>query len=111
MGLVLTVAQAAHVKNVPRKKTDMNDSQWLASLHRYGLIRASLIPDGAFQSIRMLTRYRKNLVGNFARVKNWIQKILEDSNVKWGTIVSGVFGKSGQNFENNVSKIRKKYLT
>ena len=95
MGINLTVAQAAHVKNVPGRKTDMNDSQWLASLHRHGLIRASLIPADSFQSIRMLTRHRKNLVGDFARVKNRIQKILEDGNVKWGTIVSDVFGKSG----------------
>ena len=97
MGIVITLAQAAHVKNVPGRKTDMNDSQWLAKLHRHGLIRASLIPERVFQNIRMLTRHRNNLVKDLARVKNRVQKILEDGNVKWGSIVSDVFGKSGLN--------------
>ena len=73
----------------------MNDSRWLAELHRYGLIRPSLIPSGVFQKLRMLTRHRKGLVEDSARVKNRTQKILEDGNVKLGCIVSDVFGKSG----------------
>ena len=104
MGLELTVAQAAHVKNVPGRKTDMNDSQWLANLHRHGLIRRSLIPNGDIQSIRMLARHRNNLVRDFARVKNRIQKILEDGNVKWGSIVSDVFGKSGREVLSLIAK-------
>ena len=95
MGIKLTIGQAAHIKNVPGRKTDMNDSEWIARLHRYGLIRASLIPQGEFQRIRLFSRHRTHLIGDLNRVKNRIQKTLEDGNIKWGTIVSNVFGKSG----------------
>jgi transposase len=95
MGIELTVAQAAHVKQVPGRKTDMNDSHWLAELHRFGLIRPSFIPDEIFQRLRLLSRHRTNLVEDLARVKNRIQKTLEDGNVKFGVIASDVFGKSG----------------
>lgn len=95
MGINITVAQAAHVKNVPGRKTDMNDSRWLAELHRYGLVRSSFIPDEIFQRMRLLSRHRTNLVEDLSRVKNRVQKILEDGNIKWATIVSDVFGKSG----------------
>jgi transposase len=95
MGINITVAQAAHVKNVPGRKTDMNDSHWLATLHRFGLIRASFIPENVFQRMRLLSRHRTNLTEDLARVKNRVQKVLEDGNIKWGTIVSDVFGKAG----------------
>lgn len=94
MGINLTVGQAAHVKNVPGRKTDMKDSQWLATLHRYGLIRASFIPEDIFQRMRLLSRHRTNLVEDLARVKNRVQRILEDGNVKFSSIASDVFGKS-----------------
>lgn len=95
MGIRVTVGQAAHIKNVPGRKTDMNDSHWIAELHRYGLIRASFIPEDSFQRMRLLSRHRTNLVADLARVKNRVQKTLEDGNIKWATIVSDVFGKSG----------------
>jgi transposase len=95
MGIKITVAQAAHIKNVPGRKTDMNDSHWLAELHRFGLIRASFIPDDEFQRMRLLSRHRTNLVEDLSRIKNRVQKTLEDGNIKWGTIASDVFGKSG----------------
>jgi transposase len=95
MGFELTIAQAAHVKNVPGRKTDMNDSHWLATLHRFGLVRPSFIPEGIFQRMRLLSRHRTNLTGDIATVKNRVQKVLEDGNIKWGSIVSDVFGKSG----------------
>lgn len=95
MGIKITVAQAAHVKNVPGRKTDMNDSRWLAELHRFGLVRSSFIPDDIFQRMRLLSRHRTNLVEDLSRVKNRVQKILEDGNIKWATIASDVFGKSG----------------
>ena len=95
MGFDITVAQAAHVKNVPGRKTDMNDSHWLAQLHRFGLVRPSFIPEGIFQRMRLLSRHRTNLTGDIATVKNRVQKVLEDGNIKWGSIVSDVFGKSG----------------
>lgn len=95
LGINITVGQAAHVKNVPGRKTDMNDSHWLAELHRYGLIRPSFIPEDEFQRMRLLSRHRTNLVSDLARIKNRVQKTLEDGNIKWGSIVSDVFGKSG----------------
>jgi transposase len=95
MGINVTVAQAAHVKNVPGRKTDMNDSHWLATLHRFGLIRPSFIPDDEFQRMRLLSRHRTNLTDDLARVKNRVQKVLEESNIKWGVVASDVFCKSG----------------
>ena len=95
LGLNITLAQAAHVKNVPGRKTDMNDSHWLAQLHRFGLVRASFIPDDIFQRMRLLSRHRTNLTHDLSRVKNRVQRVLEDGNIKWSTVVSDVFGKSG----------------
>jgi len=95
MGFNLTVGQAAHMKNVPGRKTDMNDSHWIATLHRFGLIRASFIPEDVFQRMRLLSRHRTNLTEDISRVKNRVQKVLEDGNIKYGSIVSDVFGKSG----------------
>jgi transposase len=95
MGINITVGQAGHMKNVPGRKTDMSDSHWIAELHRCGLIRPSLIPEDEYQRMRLLSRHRTNLVKDRDRVKNRIQKTLEDGNVKLGTIASDVFGKSG----------------
>lgn len=95
LGLKVIVGNASHIKNVPGRKTDINDSQWIAELHRYGLIRASFIPDGEFQRMRLLSRHRTNLTEDLARVKNRIQRVLEDGNIKLGSVVSDVFGVSG----------------
>ena len=95
LGIHVVVGNATHIKNVPGRKTDTNDSQWIAELHRYGLIRPSFIPDGEFQRMRLLSRHRTNLCGDLATVKNRIQKVLEDGNIKLGSVVSDVFGVSG----------------
>ncbi|MFQ5677286.1 MAG: IS110 family transposase [bacterium] len=95
MGIDVTVGNAHHIKNVPGRKTDINDSQWIATLHRYGLIRPSFIPGAVFQRMRILSRHRTNLVGDQARVKNRVQKVLEDGNVKLSSVISDVFGKGG----------------
>jgi transposase len=95
LGLNLTIAQAAHVKNVPGRKTDMNDSHWLAQLHRFGLVRASFIPDEVFQRMRLLSRHRTNLTKDISSVKNRVEKILQDGNIKWSSVVSDTFGKAG----------------
>ena len=93
MGLKITVGNASHIKNVPGRKTDMNDSHWIAQLHRFGLIRSSFIPEPEFQKLRLLTRHRSNLVDDLSRVKSRVQKVLEDGNVKLSSVVSDVFGK------------------
>lgn len=95
LGIRVVVGNATHIKNVPGRKTDMNDSQWIAELHRFGLIRPSFIPDGEFQRMRLLSRHRTNLTNDLSRVKNRVQKVLEDGNIKLGTVVSDVFGVSG----------------
>ena len=95
LGLKVIVGNASHIKNVPGRKTDIKDSQWIAELHRYGLIRASFVPDGEFQRMRLLSRHRTNLTEDLSAVKNRIQKVLEDGNIKLGSVVSDVFGVSG----------------
>ena len=95
LGLNLTIAQAAHVKNVPGRKTDMNDSHWLAQLHRFGLVRSSFIPDEIFQRMRLLSRHRTNLTEDLSRVKNRVERVLQDGNIKWSSVVSDTFGKAG----------------
>jgi transposase len=95
LGLHLTVAQAAHVKNVPGRKTDMNDSHWLAQLHRFGLVRPSFIPEQIFQRMRLLSRHRTNLTHDISRVKNRVERVLQDGNIKWSSVVSDIFGKAG----------------
>lgn len=95
LGLRVIVGNATHIKNVPGRKTDMNDSRWIAELHRFGLIRPSFIPDGEFQRMRLLSRHRTNLTEDLARVKNRVQRVLEDGNIKLGSVVTDVFGVAG----------------
>ena len=80
MGLNCCVANATHVKNVPGRKTDQNDADWLATLHRFGLVRPSFVPDGIYQRLRLLSRHRTNLVEDLGRVKNRVEKVLQDGN-------------------------------
>ena len=95
MGLNPIIGNATHMKNVPGRKTDQKDAEWIAQLHRFGLIRASFVPDGVFQRLRLLSRQRTNLTDDLSRVKNRVQKVLEDGNIKWSSIVSDTFGVSG----------------
>ncbi len=97
MGIDVTVGNAHHMKNVPGRKTDYKDAQWIAHLHRMGFIRPSFIPEPIFQRLRQLSRHRTNMVGDLARVKNRVQKVLEDGNIKWSSIVSDTFGVAGVN--------------
>ena len=95
LGLNVIIGNATHMKNVPGRKTDMNDSHWIAQLHRFGLIRASFVPDGVYQRLRLLSRHRTNLVEDQSRVKNRVEKVLQDGNVKWSSIVSDTFSVAG----------------
>ena len=78
----LTLANAAHVKNVPGRKTDVNDATWLADLLAHGLIRGSFVPDAATQEQRGLLRTRKQLVRERASHVQRLQRTLEDANIK-----------------------------
>jgi len=92
----LILANAKHVRSLPGEKTDNKDGRRLASLLRHGLIRPSFVPPREIRELRDLTRYRKKLLGNGAAERNRIQKILEDANIKLGTVLTDVFGVSGQ---------------
>jgi transposase len=92
----LTIANAAHVKNIKGRKTDVKDAEWLAKLHRCDLIRGSFVPPKEIQELRDFTRYRKKLKGNESSERNRILKLLEDANIKISTYMSDVFGVSGR---------------
>jgi transposase len=87
---------AAHVKNVPGRKTDKADARWLAKLMRYGLLQASFIPPEGQRDLRDLTRYRTKLVQERAREVNRVQGVLERANIKLASVVSDIMGVSGR---------------
>jgi len=92
----LVLANAQHVKNVPGRKTDVNDAMWIADLLAHGLIRSSFVPPAPIQELRDLTRSRKQLVREISQHSLRIQKVLEDANIKVGSVLSDVLGKSGR---------------
>jgi transposase len=92
----LTLANAQHVRNVPGRKSDVTDAQWLADLLAVGLIRSSFVPPPPIQELRDLTRTRKQLVREITRHTQRLQKILEDANVKLTETISDIRGKSGR---------------
>ncbi len=90
----LVLANAAHVKNVPGRKTDVNDAMWLAELLAHGLIRASFVPDSQTQEMRNLLRTRKQLVREQSSHVLRVQKTLEDANIKLDSVLSDLMGKA-----------------
>jgi transposase len=92
----LIVANAAHIKNVPGRKTDMNDAMWIADLLACGLIRASFVPEEEIQELRSLMRTRKQLVREQTRHTQRIQKTLEEANIKLDSVISDIMGASGR---------------
>jgi transposase len=92
----LVLANAAHVKNVPGRKTDVNDAAWLADLLAHGLIRGSFVPDEQTQEMRNLLRTRKQLVRERSSHIQRLQKTLEDANLKLDSVISDVMGLSGR---------------
>jgi transposase len=92
----LILANAAHIKNVPGRKTDVLDATWIADLLAHGLIRGSFVPPTPVQDLRALMRTRKQLVRESTRHTQRIQKTLEDANIKITGIISNVLGKSGR---------------
>ena len=92
----LVLANAAHVKNVPGRKTDVNDAAWLAELMAHGLVRASFVPDEPTQEMRNLLRTRKQFMRERSSHVQRIQKTLEDANIKLDSVISDVMGLSGR---------------
>lgn len=94
--VTLILANAAHVKNVPGRKTDVADALWLADLLAHGLIRPSFVPEAPTQELRALLRTRKQLVREQASHMQRLQKTLEDGNLKLGSVLTQVMGVSGR---------------
>jgi transposase len=95
-GINAWVVNAHFVKHVPGRKTDMNDSQWLAVLARFGLVRGSFIPPQDLRELRLVSRYRRKLVAMRASEINRLHKILDDGGIKLGGVVSDINGLSAR---------------
>lgn len=86
------IVNAQHIKGVPGRKTDVKDAEWIADLVRHGLVKASYIPN---RELREITRYRQEIIEERARELNRIQSVLEGCNIKLGSVVTDISGKSG----------------
>jgi len=93
----LLVVNPRHMKNVPGKKTDIRDAEWISSLLRAGLLNASFIPDKEIREFRDLNRYRKSIIEDITRQKNRIEKFLQASGFRLSSFLSNIFGASGRN--------------
>lgn len=89
------LANARHIKNVPGRKTDVKDSEWICKLLKTGLLEKSFIPPQDITHLRSLVRYRRKYVGFISSEKNRIIKILESVNIKLASVISDVFGATG----------------
>lgn len=106
------VVNAQHMKQVPGRKTDVKDSEWIADLLKHGLLKPSYIPNRDQRELRELVRYRRSLIEERAREANRIQKVLEGANIKLGSVATNILGVSGRsmiremiNGENNPEKL------
>ena len=89
-------SEPRHVKQVPGRKSDVSDAEWIAQLLQCGLLQSSFVPRRELRELRDLTRYRAQLVSEQTRKANRIHKILEDANIKLGAVASDIMGKSGR---------------
>lgn len=96
VGIVAWVVNARHVKTVPGRKTDMADAQWLATLARAGLLRASFIPPVQMRQLRLVARQRQKLVGMCSAEKNRLHKVLVDAGLRLNVLVSDIHGSSAR---------------
>lgn len=96
VGISAKVVNARHVKNVPGRKTDVADAQWLATLARAGLLSGSFVPPAKLRELRLISRQRQKLVGHLSSEKNRLHKVLTDSGVRLGVVVSDLHGQSAR---------------
>lgn len=92
----ILLVNAKHIKNVPGRKTDVKDAEWIASLLQHGLLQGSFVPDREQRELRELVRYRKSLIEEKSRELNRIQKVLEGANIKLSSVVSDINGASSR---------------
>ena len=95
-GLEAMVVNARDMRNVPGRKTDTKDAEWIADLLQHGLLKASFIPDRKQRELREASRYRKSLIEERARELNRLQKMLEGGNIKLASVVSNINGRSAR---------------
>ena len=95
-GVTLLLVNMQHLKQVPGRKTDVQDSAWLAQLLECGLLRGSLVPPAPIRDLRDVTRYRKKQIEDRAREVNRLYKVLEEAGLKLGSVLSDVMGRSGR---------------
>lgn len=93
-GIPTIIVNAQHIKGVPGRKTDVKDAEWIADLVRHGLVKSSYIPSREQRELREITRYRQELVEERAREINRVQSVLEGANIKLGSVVTDISGKS-----------------
>ena len=96
VGIRAKVVNARHVKHVPGRKTDVGDAHWLARLARAGLLRGSFVPPAKLRELRLIARQRQKLVGQLAAEKNRLHKVLTDSGIRLGVVVSDLHGQSAR---------------
>lgn len=92
----IILGNARHVANVPGRKTDVNDAQWIGELLRHGLIKRNFVPPAPIRQLRQLTRYRRKLVNTRSSCQLRVEKLLQSTNIKLSSVASQVFGVSGQ---------------
>jgi transposase len=92
----VVLVNAQHIKNVPGRKTDQKDAEWIAQLLQHGLLRASYVPCEMIRDLRDLTRMRVSLSQEASRLSSRVQKILEDANIKLASVATNTLGKSGR---------------
>ena len=90
------LVNAKHVKQVPGRKTDVKDAEWIAQLLQHGLLKASYVPERPQRNLRDMVRYRTKLIQDRSSEVNRVQKILEDANIKLASVVSDVMGVSSR---------------
>lgn len=95
-GLKIAVVNARHVKQVPGRKTDIADAQWLAILARNGLLRGGFVPPSYFRELRLVSRQMQKLTGMLSAEKNRLHKLITDAGIRLSVVVSDIHGKSGR---------------
>jgi transposase len=92
----ILLVNARHIKAVPGRKTDVKDSEWIAELLRYGLLKASFVPPKGQRELRELTRFRSTFIKERATLINRLQKVMESANIKLSNVVTDIDGVSGK---------------
>lgn len=94
-GIETIIVNAQHIKAVPGRKTDVKDAEWIADLVRHGLVKPSFVPSREQRELREMVRYRNEIINERARELNRIQAVLEGANIKLGSVISDISGKTG----------------